>query len=346
MTRKGRHSSSPASGISDEDLLDLIEGRLPLERIQELEPALRADPALHAKVRAMARDRELLESTAGEAYNAPSGVLDGALERAEREALAEVASSSTPAGTTMPRLIGTIAAGLVIALSVAFVARYALFDDEGGSSGGVERYVRAETEGGDVSTQGVDAEGDTASQGAGQSTATGGEGPSEASGAPSSNQASSTDRDGNGALREASLAEASALLKEGRLRLVVSGGEVGAPTRLFADVGRVRASDGAFVTPEAVFASSFQGVASPGGVPSVRHAETLAPGAYDVRAELGGDGALASIVRELEARGAVVRVERAEDVLTPGIRVEDVLWWSPRRVEMPTERVAFRLIVE
>ena len=108
-------------------MLDLVEGNLSEERVEALMPSLRADPELAARLKAMAHDRTTVKSALGASYAAPGGLLEGAFARADaaRETGSALATGTSP---SMPRIIGTLAAGVAITLGVAFAAQSFLFN--------------------------------------------------------------------------------------------------------------------------------------------------------------------------------------------------------------------------
>ncbi|MCA9312503.1 MAG: hypothetical protein KDA21_14915, partial [Phycisphaerales bacterium] len=84
--------------ISEQDLLDLIEGRLPRERVAAMRAALESDPALLRRVQGMVRDRQVLSSLDLGA-RAPAGVVGAAMRRATEERLSGRAPVMAEDGT-------------------------------------------------------------------------------------------------------------------------------------------------------------------------------------------------------------------------------------------------------
>ncbi|HVZ93621.1 MAG TPA: hypothetical protein VG797_03840 [Phycisphaerales bacterium] len=76
-----------AAHITEEDLLDLIEGRLSPDRVGVVRRALTEDAELLAKVEGMCRDRGILRSDGRRVPALAPGVVDDAMETAEREML-------------------------------------------------------------------------------------------------------------------------------------------------------------------------------------------------------------------------------------------------------------------
>jgi len=73
---------------SENDILALIEGTLPPERVEAVRSALLRDAELRRRVEAMVRDRQILMAAADPALTpAPPGLVQEAIEAAEREAL-------------------------------------------------------------------------------------------------------------------------------------------------------------------------------------------------------------------------------------------------------------------
>ncbi len=83
-----------ARNIDETELLAWIEGEAPADVAARIEQAMRADAALRTSLEGMRRDRALLVAWGEAPQTAPSGLVDAAIEQAERRALvgADVAS--------------------------------------------------------------------------------------------------------------------------------------------------------------------------------------------------------------------------------------------------------------
>jgi len=114
--------------ISEEELLDLVEGNLSAERELELEPVLRANPDLAARVKALAHDRRILRMGAQTQFTAPPGLLAGAMSQAEHEAVVAAAGGAMPmkksGSSGVAKIAGGLAAGVVIALGVGIAVKF------------------------------------------------------------------------------------------------------------------------------------------------------------------------------------------------------------------------------
>lgn len=102
---------------TENDLLDLIEGRLPAERVEIVRAALMSDRELLARVEGMARDRRMLQESAASDPRAPRGLSQESIARAEREALFGGGQPSQRPSRSRPVLVG-----LAMAAGVALVA--------------------------------------------------------------------------------------------------------------------------------------------------------------------------------------------------------------------------------
>ncbi|CAE7785971.1 bamA, partial [Symbiodinium necroappetens] len=343
------------------DLLDLVEGRLPLERYQELEPALRADPDLAARVKSMARDRAVLAEESATTYSAPPGLIEGALAQAEREALVDdrpgtrAAGGAAAGGLMLPKLIGGLAAGVAIALSVALTATFVLTDgptvgeklahsEEAAPSPAFEEPAPAR-ERSDFRAAAPDAAAMASADGAGSSVRPELMGSSVAEfgrlEAPGAARV---------ALGDEELDRAERLARDGRLRLVVvaSGEEEGVALASFDGVEGFRglkARDGRRVIAPfayAMFGDAVEGAPVRYESENVIYTSVLDGGTYT--AELALEGVRGAI-RLLEAEGYAVRVEQAGRVRASTLRAEDVLWWTPTTVDPPAERATIELAV-
>lgn len=112
----------------EQDLLDLVEGRLPPERVESMRAALRADPALARKAQAMIADRARVQRmTIQDQQTAPAGLVDDAVTRAERDDLlhtvvrrrddAAASSRRIAAMIALALLLGGVLTGSVVFLS-------------------------------------------------------------------------------------------------------------------------------------------------------------------------------------------------------------------------------------
>ncbi|MBL0927197.1 MAG: hypothetical protein IBJ11_06030 [Phycisphaerales bacterium] len=82
--------------LTESDLLALIEGDLPADRVEVVRAALNADPRLVRLVESLVADRRGLRALAGstDGVRAPAGLVRDAMDEAERRMLLEVGSSS------------------------------------------------------------------------------------------------------------------------------------------------------------------------------------------------------------------------------------------------------------
>ena len=325
MTRRPPHP------ISEDELLDLVEGNLSEERVEALMPSLRADPELAARLKAMAHDRTTVKSALGASYAAPGGLLEGAFARADaaRETGSALATGTSP---SMPRIIGTLAAGVAITLGVAFAAQSFLFNETDArelvASGdrvvdlGSRRHANASS---DESPQVEDSESTAPVRALASAQA------------PSQAPETITRSVAPAPLSDDELARAVRLAVSGELVLVIESPGAGLPFAALADAGTVRDGEGRVLVSPAALASDSDGL----GVLTDRLTGALERGAYTVDA---GDGVHA-IVRAMEASGAVVRIERAEERLEAPARVDEILWWTPSNIRVPAERGTVRVIV-
>lgn len=112
----------------EQDLLDLIEGRLPADRVESMRAALRADPALARKVQAMVADRAAIRQASLSAErDAPRGLVADAVTRAERETLLNpnalsAKSRRMPARRIAAMLAVTLILGAALTGSVMFLS--------------------------------------------------------------------------------------------------------------------------------------------------------------------------------------------------------------------------------
>lgn len=102
---------------TENDLLDLIEGRLPAERVEIVRAALMGDRELLARVEGMVRDRRVLQESAASDPRAPRGMTQESIARAERDALFGTGRPSRRTLRGRPVLVG-----LAMAAGVALVA--------------------------------------------------------------------------------------------------------------------------------------------------------------------------------------------------------------------------------
>lgn len=100
----------PDSSLSDADLLALIEGEVPAERAAALRAALRADPALRARLERLAADRDRLTQLSDH-LPAPPRTVELAMARAAQHTHAE-----DPAAARRRRFAMVAAAGFGIAI--------------------------------------------------------------------------------------------------------------------------------------------------------------------------------------------------------------------------------------
>ena len=119
-------------GVSEHDLLGLVEGDLPADRAHAVRTALDADPTLKARLEAMTLDRAALRALGAARVSAPAGLIRDALARAEREAL-------TPAEEPIPIVVHRFrawrAAGIAAACLVAVGAVLLALRTGGGARG-------------------------------------------------------------------------------------------------------------------------------------------------------------------------------------------------------------------
>lgn len=118
---------------TEDDLLDLVEGRLPSDRVAILRAALAEDRELLARVEAMVRDRRALRAEAPDRPRAPAGLVESAMERAEREALLGPAAGDrvltpSPHGRR-PIMFGALAAAAVVALAAGIALSIRAFSN-------------------------------------------------------------------------------------------------------------------------------------------------------------------------------------------------------------------------
>ena len=332
MTRRPPHP------ISEDELLDLVEGNLPDERVEELMPSLRADPDLAARLKAMAHDRQTVKSALGAPYTAPGGMLEGAFARADaaRESASAVAAGTTP---SIPRLIGSLAAGVAITLGVAFAAQSYLFNESDSreriASGdplidlGGRQFAQLPPE---LSPEPV---GDETPEPVRSLANAQAPAPAiETTPAPSAIVR----------LGDEEIARAVRFALAGELVLVIGSPDETLPFASLADAGTVRDGSGRVLASPALLASGDH-QSDADRILALRVTDTLESGAYTVDAgEL--ESAVPSMVRALEAAGATVRIERAETRAETPVRVDEILWWSPSEVRVPSQRGTVRVLVE
>ncbi len=102
---------------TENDLLELIEGTLPAERVEIVRAALMNDRELLSRVEAMVRDRRALKDSAASDPRAPRGLSQESIARAEREALFGGGQPRRHSARSRPVLVG-----LAMAAGVALVA--------------------------------------------------------------------------------------------------------------------------------------------------------------------------------------------------------------------------------
>lgn len=119
-------------GLNENDLADLIEGRLSAERSAAIREMLRGDPALVRALEGMLRDRKLLKGEGKRSVRLPAGFVEEVIARAEREALlgapaGEARGRSTARGRRH-RVLGVLAlaggaSALLVGILLAVVQR-------------------------------------------------------------------------------------------------------------------------------------------------------------------------------------------------------------------------------
>ncbi len=83
--------------VSEQDILALVEGRLPRERVPQVRAALESDPALLARVQGMVRDRQVMASMPSRAQ-APDGLIRAAIRQANEDRARGTVSSVPETG--------------------------------------------------------------------------------------------------------------------------------------------------------------------------------------------------------------------------------------------------------
>jgi len=339
MTRKPKH---PA--ISEDDLLDLVEGRLPLERIQELEPHLRADPDLAARVKAMSHDRAHLRASASMTYAAPPGLIDGAIAQAEREALMDDRPAARATAATMPKLIGALAAGVALTLTVALAANFMLSRADSHSNDRLataqpsdELPLPAPT----VADEKAEA---IAAPALGAQQIQRAAAPNETAPAvePSPEQHTIT------ALTAPDFDRAERLARDNRLRVVITMADESVPIASLSGLQSIRARDGRLVIRPldlAMFGLADAPTITPTDTDHAIFTHELAAGTYTAETELAGAAGIRALLRTLEKAGHEVRIEQAPRAQRPRTRAGDVLWWTPSSVDVPAERALIALEV-
>lgn len=114
------------SDINEHDYLDLVEGRLPDGRADAVRAALRADPDLARKVKAMVADRQRMQEMSTEDQrSAPRGLVGDAVSRAERDTLlAPRAGREVSARARGSRIAALIAFALLLGAGITGSAIY------------------------------------------------------------------------------------------------------------------------------------------------------------------------------------------------------------------------------
>jgi len=342
MTRRPRH---PA--ISEEDLLDLVEGRLPLERIQELEPHLRADPDLAARVKAMSHDRAHLRTMAKGTYSAPPGLIEGAIAQAERDALMDDRPVARAAGgaALMPKLIAGLAAGIGITLTVALAANFVM---SGRSAEDTEQFAHEPRESLDVPAVTLEPSTDstpTPIVGRDQLASSGADlTPIEAD----TRAVETTEPLTVARLTSQELDRAERFARDCRLRLVINSADEPVSLASLEDLQSLRARDGRMVVRPfdlAMFGLSDGPAGEPLETDHAIYANELSQGSYTAESEISGDAGVRALIRSLEDAGHEVRIERAPKQRRPRTREADVIWWTPSSVDVPAARALIEIIV-
>jgi anti-sigma factor RsiW len=103
VTSSPEHNSfSLPPGITEADLIDLIDGAVPSEREGVLIAALRDEPRLGLMVKRMRADRGGLEELGAVSMAAPAGLIEGIESKLNREALRELVAESEEAPAVIP----------------------------------------------------------------------------------------------------------------------------------------------------------------------------------------------------------------------------------------------------